>query len=76
MIFDRFPVSSKTTEKTIGDTSEIQTLSSPVKPRKNRYFVKKKDWRKDVITLELTLLVVFIFTLILLYFLDDIEYNF
>ena len=45
------------------------------KPRKKRFKYKKKNWRRDVISLELLILIVFIFLPVVFYVTGHMEFN-
>lgn len=68
----------KITSPTAPSKKQSPKISDPEKnkPRKNRFNVKKKNWRKDVISFEIFILIIFIFLPVILYFTDKVTFNF
>ena len=46
------------------------------KPRKQRFNYKEKNWRKDVIYIEILILILFVFFPVLFYITGHMKFNF
>ena len=69
--FPKEPEKSKPQE----NQPELKKKLTP-KPRKKRFNYKEKNWRKDVIYIEILILILFVFFPVLFYLTGHMEFDF
>jgi len=78
-LFDSFSNKNKKESKNINDSKPNNTIEQKnniPKLRKNRFSYKKKNWRRDIISMEIFLLIIFIFLPVIFYITGHMKFNF
>ena len=57
-------------------TSPNKNKNLSPKPRKKRFNYKEKNWRRDIISVEIFILIIFIFLPVIFYITGHMKFNF